>query len=718
MACSMKERVIHKVVDWKSGLTTGADWQRRFVPLLEFAEVWLTHGPKEVATRVWRRLGTRTLLPPAGYLPPVASSSVLPRLAIPPLAASADVSIVIPVLDETAVTYNCLASIVAHAKAGSYEAIVIDNGSKAETRAMLASVAGLTCIWNDQNAGFVDACNQGARLASGRFILFLNNDAALLPGSLEAMLSTFNARPNAGAVGAKLIYPDGRLQEAGGVIWLDGTGLNYGKGSNPDAPEFSYVREVDYCSAACLLVEASLWKSLDGFDARYAPAYYEDTDLCFRIREMGSAVYYQPAARVVHLEGTTAGRDESAGFKRYQGRNRQRFSERHARALQTQCPPDSRMLYRARDRRSGKRLLVVDDMVPHHDRNSGSVRAAAILKILTELGHAVTFLPDNLTETQPYTSALQQLGIEVLYGPMSGLGWVRDHVDQFDVVILCSALFAQKYLTAVNAARRRPLVIFDTVDLHYLREERQAALENSDTLRRRAARTREAELAVARASDCVWVTSTHEAALLAGIPDFPRVDIVPNIHASAASVPGFEGRQGLLFIGGFRHPPNEDAIIYFVSEVLPLIVEKLPGVQLHIVGSDVPAAVQALACPSVVIDGFVRDVVPLFDSCRLSVAPLRYGAGMKGKVSQSLALGLPVVTTPVGAEGMQLRHREHVLIGATPREFAKHVVELYEDKRLWDHLSQNGRELAAQTMSYAIVREKIRDVLANVSPTR
>ena len=258
-------------------------------------------------------------------------------------AAAGCASIVIPVLDHAAVTLDCLAAIATHTTPGSNKVIVVDNGSGEDLRAMLARVQGVTVIRNERNAGFVEACNQGAAASSGEFVVFLNNDTAVLPGWLEALVSTLSRRPDAGAVGARLLFPDGRLQEAGSIIWSDGLGWNYGKFDDPEAPEVGYVREVDYCSGACLRPPGG-FHELGGFDLRYAPAYYEDVDFCFRLREQGYAVLYQPSARVVHLKGATAGTDESTAFKQYQRVNRDKFVERHRDALRTQCPSDPRLV--------------------------------------------------------------------------------------------------------------------------------------------------------------------------------------------------------------------------------------------------------------------------------------------------------------------------------------------------------------------------------------
>jgi len=693
---------------------------RHFVPLVEVLEVWLAEGPREVIRRVDGRLRRRpqpalpTFVTPPSDDDAAVDPSLL-TLAIPRMTSAGGVSIVIPVIDQLTLTLNCLKSIVANTTAGTYEVIVVDNGSTERTTQTLQGIDGLRLLRNDSNVGFVGACNQGAHVARGRFVLFLNNDTIPLPGWLHALTETVMRDPLIGAVGAKLIYPDGRLQEAGGIIWSDSSGWNYGRGADRDDPAFSYVREVDYCSGACLMVRRDLFDQLGGFDDRYAPAYYEDTDLCFRLREIGHRVVYQPRAEVVHIEGATAGTDVAAGLKSYQVVNRQKFAERHAAALTSQCPHDPTLLYRARDRRRGKRILVVDHMLPHPDQDSGSVRMRAILDILVELGHAVTFLPDNLARVEPYASDLQQLGIEVLYGPLAAVDYVSRHIGEFDVVILCRAFFAMKYLSAVVGAERRPLLIFDTVDLHHLREERRAELEHDPVLARTAAKTRAVELSVMHASDVVWVTSTHERDVLAGYDSSLHVEIVPNIHRVHRHVPPFADRQHLLFIGGFRHPPNEDAVQYFVSEILPLVTERLPQVQLLIVGSHVPPHIADLESAHVRVLGYVKDVEPIIATCRLSVAPLRYGAGVKGKISQSLAYGLPVVTTPVGAEGMHLADGEHAIVAATAREFAARLVDAYNDEALWNRLSENGRAIIERHLGHDVIRRRIEGTLAEES---
>lgn len=617
------------------------------------------------------------------------------------------VSIVVPVFNQASLTYQCLKSILEHTPSDLYEIILVDNASTDDTPRMLRQIENIEIIANSENLGFVAGCNKGSRAAQGEYILFLNNDTVVTEGWLTSLLSTFDQHDKVGAVGAKLVYPDGRLQEAGAIVWNDGTGWNYGRGDDPQRPEYNYVREVDYCSGACLLVRRELFERVGGFDPRFAPAYYEDVDLCFELRRLGYRTLYQPKAPVIHVEGATAGTDTNSGFKRFQEVNRAKFVEKHAVALALQHQQDAASVFRARERQSGERILLVDHMVPLYDQDAGSVRMLAILQIFRELGHKVTFVPDNLTPLEPYTETLQQLGVEVLYVPMSVSKYLSQHLGEFDLVILCRVPIAIKYIASIVGVANRPPVIFDTIDLHHLREHRRAELERDPGLAREAALTKKSELFVASASEMVWVVSDYEADVLRRENASLRIEIIPTIHRVRKTVPPFGGRRDLLFLGSFKHPPNEPAVLYFVNDIFPLIRRKIPGIRFLVVGSNVSFAVQRLASEDVIIVGYVKDVNLLFDSARVFVAPLQYGAGLKGKICESLACGLPVVTTTIGAEGMRLKDREHALIADDPRDFAARVVELYEDAALWTSLSERGRRHVDTHFSYDVVKAKL-----------
>jgi len=259
-----------------------------------------------------------------GAAPEVLRHSMLVRGAsVPPL-----VSIIIPAHNYLEFTLRCLMSITAHTSEASAEIIVCDDGSQDDTPRVLGDVPGLRYLRNEANVGFLHSCNRAAEEAHGEYLLFLNNDTQVQEGWLDHMLALYQGDEHAGLVGAKLVFPDGRLQEAGGIIWRDGSGQHIGRYDDPGKPEYNCVREVDYCSGACLLIKSALFRQLGGFDDRYAPAYYEDADLAFRVRQVGRKVLYQPRAVVVHNEGTSHGTDTRRGIKAYQVANQAKFVER------------------------------------------------------------------------------------------------------------------------------------------------------------------------------------------------------------------------------------------------------------------------------------------------------------------------------------------------------------------------------------------------------
>lgn len=389
-----------------------------------------------------------------------------------------DVTIIIPVYNQCDYTFRCLESILLNTPA-PYEVIVVDNASDNNTARMLDAMKGIRVIHNKENMGFVAACNQGAGAGKGKNYLFLNNDTEVTAGWLEAMSRPFEDK-KAGIVGAKLIYPDGRLQEAGNIIWQDGTGWNYGKGDDPALPQYSYMKEVDYCSAACLLVRKDLWEELGGFDTKYAPGYYEDSDICFAARQQSYKVIYQPEACVIHWEGVSAGKDINKGYKRYQQINLGKFREKWQEVLQKDHFKGPEDLYPARERGFQKRVLVVDHYVPTFDMDSGSLRMFSLIKIFMELGYKVIFWPENRAYHERYTKELQRIGVEVIYGEIDFEAYLKDYGQYIDLILLSRPHIAVKFIYAAKTLTKAR-IIYDTVDLNFIREERRAKIEGEKT---------------------------------------------------------------------------------------------------------------------------------------------------------------------------------------------------------------------------------------------
>jgi GT2 family glycosyltransferase/glycosyltransferase involved in cell wall biosynthesis len=668
-------------------------------------------GPVALAHRVAARLAR-----PRGFVPKTGKAFTQAR-EIAPLAfepcASPRVSIVIPVFGKPLVTYTCLASLHANTPAGSYEVVIVDDASPEPAQSSLAAVSGVRFVRNEVNLGFVGSCNHGAQQSRGAFLVFLNNDTVATEGWLDAMLAIFENRPDAGLVGAKLVYPDGRLQEAGGIVWRDGSAWNVGRNDDPDKPEYDYVREADYCSGACLAIPASLFSQLGGFDARYAPAYYEDVDLAFAVRAAGRKVYFQPDAVVAHFEGVTSGTDDTTGVKRHQVLNQRTFAAKWADALASHRANGVAPALE-RDRWAKRRVLVIDACMLTPDQDAGSMRMQQIMEILVSLGCKVTFAPDNLEYRQPYVSKLQQLGVEVEFHPymrsISILLGTRG--DEFDIVMLSRHYVAARHIDAVRAFAPRALLVFDTVDLHFLREERLAELNASAAAKRAAEAKRSEELALIRKADVTLVVSPVEKALLDNLVPDAHVTLLSTIHEPVGGDKPFALREGLLFIGGFRHPPNTDAVIWYGREILPRLRQRLPGVKTYIVGIDPPPTIRALAAEDFVITGHVPDLAPYLAGCRLSVSPLRYGAGVKGKVNHAMSCGLPVVATTPSIEGMHLTPGVDVLVADDAEGFADAIVRAYHDEMLWTRLSEAGRENIRRHFSREIARGALSRLIA------
>jgi len=650
-----------------------------------------------------RRRSTHTLYAPPGepFAPFEVPGSDQPRA-----------SIVIPVHGAFAHTLACLRAIAAHPPGPAFEVIVVDDASPDYTLAKLAQVTGIRVQARATNGGFIAACNDGAALARGEFLVFLNNDTVPQPGWLDALLDTFTDHADVGLVGARLLYPDGRLQEAGGVVFADGSGWNYGRFEDADDCRFTYVRDVDYLSGAAIALPRALFERLGAFDKRFAPAYYEDTDLAFAVRGAGLRVIYQPAAVVVHDEGTSAGTDTGSGMKAAQARNQAVFVDKWHDALAVQLAPGSLPTPSLLHRRQPQ-VLIIDALTPQPDRDSGSVRLVNLMHLLRQEGAHVVFMPANRSADGAYTKALQQLGVECWHAPCAqrAPAWLREHGPRFDAAMVCRHYVASEFFPLLRQYAPQATLLFDTVDLHYLRERRAAELDGNALAMRAAQRTRKLELALVDAADTTLVVSEAERGVLAQDAPNARVQVLSNLHQPGADGPGWAQRRDLLFVGGFRHPPNVDAVQWFVGEVWPRIHRARPDLQFHSIGGDVPAVIQSLASvPGVRIHGHVPDLQPWLDGCRISVAPLRYGAGVKGKVNQAMAHGVPVVATTPAVEGMHLRNRIDVLVADDAQAFADAVLQLDADEALWSDIAAHGRDNVARHFSLDAAREVLRAV--------
>ncbi|MBU6249005.1 MAG: glycosyltransferase [Xanthomonadaceae bacterium] len=610
-----------------------------------------------------------------------------------PSAGEPVVSVVIPVHGKREYTVACLRSLARYGAAVPFEVIVVDDASLDDTVAVLDPIEGLRLLRNGENLGFIGSCNAGAAAARGEFVVLLNNDTQVTAGWIDALLRCFAERPGCGIAGSRLVYPDGRLQEAGALVFADGSAWNLGRFEPRDAAPFRYRRRTDYVSGAALMIRRETFERIGGFDTRYAPAYYEDADLAFTVRRLGLEVWYEPASTVVHFEGISAGTDIDAGMKRHQRPNQAVFANKWKLELGRQPPPGTPLDRAVRWHRRG-RVLVVDATLPDPTRDSGSLRLCEILQMLDELGWSVAFHPDDGRADEVGIDRLGALGCEVLAHRDIGRlpDWLRRHGRELHAVMLCRHTVAGQYADLVRRLAPQARLLFDTVDLHFLREERAAALAGHTGMAQQAGHSRRSELALIEQADTSFVVSPYEKELLAQLVPSANVALLSNIHRGHHRRRSHAGRRDLVFIGGAGHPPNVDALRWIAGEILPRLREVIPELCVHALGDMPDALRRELATPGLELHGRVPDLAPWLDCCLASIAPLRFGAGVKGKINMAMSHGAPVVATTLAVEGMQLRHGHDVLVADDGSAFADAVRRLHDDAALWDALSRHGTD--------------------------
>ncbi|MEA3445688.1 MAG: glycosyltransferase [Bacteroidota bacterium] len=626
------------------------------------------------------------------------------------------VSIIIPVFNQFPSTYRCIDSIKRYTTDIDFEIIIIDDFSTDKTIEIKQVFTGVNIIRNNENIGFLRSCNKAAAQAKGKYIHLLNNDTSVHPGWLMPLVNLMESSEKIGVVGSKLVYPDGKLQEAGGIIWDDASGWNYGKFDNPENSEYNYVKEVDYVSGASLMVRKDLWQKLGGFDKKFIPAYFEDTDFAFKVRELGYNVMYQPFSVISHFEGLSNGKSEQKGIKKHQVENQYKFLQKWEQTLNVIASPNGKNVFFHRDRSLQKmHILVIDHYVPHFDQDAGSRSTFNYIKLFLKMGFQVHFIGDNFYRHQPYTKVLQELGVEVLYGDYyqkNIFAWLRENGNNFDFVIAHRMHIAPKYLDTIEKYSSAKIAYVGH-DLQFISSLRKYEFSGDINHKKESSKFKIIETKIFKTVDIIFPFSSYEAPFIKEIVPEKIVKTIPVFFYD--KIPeiktGFHERKDLLYVGFFGHPPNVDAALWFSKDIFPLIKKMIPDINLNIVGSNPTDKIKQLQNESITITGYVSDekLLEYYQKSRVAVLPLRFGAGVKGKLLESLYHQIPTVITTVAAEGVP-EIENYTLITDNVQEFAEKTKLIYTNEKMWEKYSAGGKELIKKYYTEEAARRLMEEV--------
>ncbi len=585
--------------------------------------------------------------------------------------------------------------------------LIVLPGAPAATADSLGGAACDIVQLGADTAGVVAACNHAAAEARGGYIALWDGVSAPQPGWLPALLDAFARREGLGMAGAILLGPDGHIAAAGLAIRPDGGLAPLGHGERPDHPDVASLAPVEALPLGAAMLPGEIWHRFGGLDEAIAVPALALADLALRLRQAGLGVACQPFARLVAPPAPPPAPDPWAeAFGRWRLRRR-RATLGHGLAVLGLAPPPP------------PRALVVDNFVPTPDRDSGSGDIHWMLRILVAFDYEVTLLPaGDLARADGYVDDLRRHGVRVVADGFaaSAEDFLARAPAPFDLVMLYrGSLAAGRLLDRLVAHSPQARLVFNTVDLHFLRLEREAVLARSPAMLEQAFAAEQAELAAIARADCSVLLSSAEQRLIADLLPRAPTRVIP----IARDIPGrrapFGPRAGVLFVGSFRHQPNVDAILWFTREIWPLIRQRLPTT-LAIVGADAPPGVLALASEhdGISLRGHVEDLDAELARCRLTVAPLRFGAGIKGKIVSSLAAGVPCVASAVAAEGMDLTDGVHLCLAATPQDFAASVIAVHQQEQLWNALSDGGLAFARETFSVGAARRRVAAMLRDL----
>jgi GT2 family glycosyltransferase/glycosyltransferase involved in cell wall biosynthesis len=610
---------------------------------------------------------------------------------------------------------RCLELLAEHTTV-PYRVIVVDSASPDGTGEWLeANLTGATVLRMPENLGFGAGGNLAVRHADTELLCFLNADIEVTDGWLTPLLAFLDERPEVAAVSPVLLNQDGSVQEAGSVIGGDG----WCRAVSEDEP---FAREVDYASAACLLVRRAAFLDAGGFSPEYEIAYFEDVDLMLQLRKRGWQTWLVPASRVTHARH---GSSSSARATELMRLNHTTFTRRWPAELAGRVPvvgieAKPHHLWWLRDQLAPYRVLLIDDRVPQPDRGRGDGRTMAVVNAWRDADPRarVTFFAVSDDRAEEHAPALRDRGIEVVCGVEDAAHWSVERTGLYDVVVVFRPHNFEGYGEPIVRAQPQAVRVYDSEALFHRRAEQHFGAADSVPERRafavQADMLRQQEVAAFTWADVAVCVSEEEAHWAQRVAPETAVHVACYPKTVPPEVPGRDGREDIVFFGGFDstpRTPNEFAVLELADEVLPPLRTMHQNLRLRVIGADPSPAVLALDSDAITVVGKVPDPRPLLESALLHVVPMRFGAGVKIKFVDSMAAGLPFVTTPVGGEGLHLGWTARHLIGSSPAELVEKCDALLTDEALWTEVQQELLEICRTRFSPEHFAASMRDVL-------
>jgi len=576
--------------------------------------------------------------------------------------------------------FNCLTLIKDNGKDQNFEVILLNNNENRFINNFLKNISGVKIISVANDVTYIELAKVVTDYVKGKYLHLINCDVQPKGNWLSPLIKILNEN-DFGAAGSKIISPSGLLRNTGNFINQHPIGVY----EHIKHPSFNFQREVDFNTSNSLMLSKADFLKLDlgNLSSKNTSNFGQEIGFALK-NKLNKISVYQPLSEVISFSP---------------------LKNSIPNATQTVLP-----------KAQIKSILFIDDEIPAPDQDSGSNRIFQIMLLVKSLGYHVVFMPVTGIKREGYFEQMVYAGFEVLYQFPNRKGMIKillKKMPEIEVAWLCKPHNNEQFKFIFDANKNCKW-IYDTIDLHFLRMQREADLSKSETIMQEADATKELEINIAKQAD-VTLAITDDEKIILKKEGIQNVAIIPNIHQlriDRNAENSCAERDGLLFIGGYLHKPNIDAAIWLVKEIMPIVWKSIPTLKVTLLGSNPTNEVLKLQSECVNVPGYIHDVSSYFNNSKIFVAPLRFGAGMKGKIGQSLEFGLPIVSTDIGVEGIGLVDNENVIVANDTIAFADKIVSLYNNEALWNKIRNNSLK-ALRAYNPEVVREKIKALLEN-----